>query len=276
MTAQGARVRAAGSRVSSSGTLRSLGRAGLIARGVIYIIVGALAVQIAFGKGGKEADRQGALQAVAQKPGGTVLLWLLAIGLAGMALWRFSEAIWGQSQPDGDKATKRLSSLARGVFYSIVCASTIAFTVGAGGPGSSDKKSQDWTGKAMHNVPGGRWIVLLAGIALVGIGIGIGVSAIRTKFEKKLKIHEMSPRVRKIVVTIGVIGKSTRALLYAAAGVFVAYAAITFDPKKAKGVDGTLRQFAHTPVGPWLLVLVALGLIIFGVYSFCEARWRRV
>jgi hypothetical protein len=276
MTAQGARVRAAGSRVSSSGTLRSLGRAGLIARGVIYIIVGALAVQIAFGKGGKEADRQGALQAVAQKPGGTVLLWLLAIGLAGMALWRFSEAIWGQSQPDGDKATKRLSSLARGVFYSIVCASTIAFTVGAGGPGSSDKKSQDWTGKAMHNVPGGRWIVLLAGIALVGIGIGIGVSAIRTKFEKKLKIHEMSPRVRKIVVTIGVIGKSTRALLYAAAGVFVAYAAITFDPKKAKGVDGTLRQFAHTPAGPWLLVLVALGLIIFGVYSFCEARWRRV
>jgi hypothetical protein len=276
MTAQGARVRAAGDQVSSKGTLRSLGRAGLIARGVIYMIVGALAVQIAFGKGGKEADRQGALQAVAQKPGGTVLLWLLAIGLAGMAIWRFSEAIWGQAQPDGDKATKRLSSAARGVFYSVVCASTVAFTIGAGGPGSSDKKSKDWTGKAMHDIPGGRWIVLLAGIGLVAIGIGIAVAAIRTKFEKKLKTGEMSPTVRKVVITVGVIGKSTRALVYAAAGVFVTYAAITFDPSKAKGIDGTLRQFAHTPAGPWLLVLVALGLITFGVYSFCEARWRRV
>jgi uncharacterized protein DUF1206 len=276
MTAQGARVRAAGSRASSSGALRALGRAGLAARGVIYIIVGALAFQIAFGKSGKEADRQGALQAVAQKPGGTVLLWLLAIGLAGMALWRFSEAVWGQSVPEGDKATKRLSSLARGVFYTVVCASTVAFTIGAGGPGSSDKKSKDWTGKAMHDLPAGRWIVLLVGLGLIAIGIGIAVSALRTKFEKKLNTHQMSPRVRKAVTTVGVIGKSTRALVYAAAGAFIAYAAITFDPGKAKGVDGTLRQFAHTPAGPWLLALVALGLITFGAYSFCEARWRRV
>jgi type IV secretory pathway VirB2 component (pilin) len=72
------------------------------------------------------------------------------------------------------------------------------------------------------------------------------------------------------------VGQSTRALIYAAAGVFLAYAAITYDPGKAKGVDGTLRQFTTTAVGPWLLVLVALGLIVFGIYSFCEARWRRI
>jgi hypothetical protein len=262
--------------VSSSGAFRALGRAGLAARGVIYIIVGVLAVQIAFGKGGKEADRQGALQTVARTPGGTVLLWLLAVGLAGMAIWRFSEAIWGQSVPEGDKATKRLSSLARGVFYTVVCASTVAFTVGAGGPGSSDKKSKDWTGKAMHDLPAGRWLVLIAGLGLVAIGVGIAVAALRTKFEKKLRTHEMSPGVRRAVTTVGVIGKSTRALVYAAAGGFIAYAAITFDADKAKGVDGTLRQFSHTGAGPWLLVLVAFGLIVFGVYSFCEARWRRV
>jgi hypothetical protein len=86
----------------------------------------------------------------------------------------------------------------------------------------------------------------------------------------------MSPGVRRAVTTVGVIGKSTRALVYAAAGGFIAYAAITFDADKAKGVDGTLRQFSHTEAGPWLLVLVAFGLIVFGVYSFCEARWRRV
>src|SRR3569833_3861965 len=91
-----------------------------------------------------------------------------------------------------------------------------------------------------------------------------------------LNTHLMSPRVRKAGTTVGGIGKSTRSLVYAAAGAFIAYAAISFDPGKAKGVDGTLRQFAHTPAGPWLLALVALGLIPFGAYSFCEARWRRV
>ncbi|MCW2860676.1 MAG: putative integral rane protein [Actinoallomurus sp.] len=277
MTAQGTRVRATGNRVSSSGAFRMLGRAGLAARGVIYILVGALAVQIAFGKsGGKEADRQGALQTVAQSPGGTLLLWLLAIGLAGMALWRFSEAIWGQSGPDGHKATKRLSSLARGIFYAVVCGSTVAFIIGAGGPGSSDKKSKDWSGKAMHDIPAGRWLVLLVGLGLIGGGIAIAVRAMKTKFEKKLNTHQMSPPVRKAVKTIGVVGLSTRAVIYAAAGVFLAYAGITFDPGKAKGVDGTLREFARTGAGPLLLVLMALGLIVFGLYSFCEARWRRV
>ena len=277
MTAQGARARAASNGVSTSSAFRVLGRAGLAARGVIYVLVGALAAQIAFGKsGGKEADRQGALQTVAQTPGGTILLWLLAVGLAGMALWRFSEVVWGQAGPDGHKATKRLNSLARGIFYTVVCASTVAFVIGAGGPGSSDKKSQDYSGKAMHDIPAGRWLVLLVGLGLIAGGIGIAVAAMKTKFEKKLNTHEMSPTVHKVVKALGVTGKTTRAVVYAAAGGFFAYAAIKFDAGKAKGVDGTLREFTHTPVGPWLLVLVALGLIVFGLYSFCEARWRRV
>jgi hypothetical protein len=254
-----------------------LSRSGLAARGVIYILVGSLAVQIALGgSGGKEADRQGALQTVAQTPGGTVLLWLLAVGLLGMTLWRLSEAIYGQPTQDGDKATKRLSSLGRAVFYGFVCSSTVAFILGTGGPGSSDKKSKDYTGKAMHDIPLGRWLVLLVGLGLVAGGIGIAVSAMKTKFEKKLNTHQMSPTTKKVVKILGVVGKSTRALVYAAAGVFLAYAAITYDPSKAKGVDGTLRSFAKTSVGPVLLILVAIGLVIFGIYSFCEARWRRI
>jgi hypothetical protein len=277
MTAQGARAAAAGNEVSTRSAIRVLGRAGLAARGVIYILVGALAAQIAFGKsGGKEADRQGALQTVAQTPGGTILLWLLAVGLAGMALWRFSEAVWGQAGADGHKATNRLNSLARGIFYAVVCASTVAFVIGAGGPGSSDKKSQDYSGKAMHDIPAGRWLVLLVGLGLIAGGIGIAIAAMKTKFEKKLNTHQMSPAVRKAVKALGVAGKTTRAVVYASAGAFFAYAAIKFDAGKAKGVDGTLREFTHTPVGPWLLVLVALGLIVFGLYSFCEALWRRV
>lgn len=275
MTVHNARVKLAGRQVSSSAPFRALARAGLAARGVIYILVGSIAVQIAFGKGGRQADRQGALQTVARTPGGTVLLWLLAIGLGGMALWRFSEAVYGQAGADGHKPAKRLSSLARGVFYTVVCSTTVAFVIGAGGPGSSDKKSKDLTGKAMHDVPFGRWLVVLAGLGLVAVAIGIAIRALRTKFEKKLQTHRMSPRVRTAVKALGVTGQTTRALVYAAAGVFLTYAGITYDPDKARGIDGTLRELSTTS-GPWLLVLVASGLIVFGLYSFCEARWRRI
>ncbi|MFL6054829.1 MAG: DUF1206 domain-containing protein [Actinoallomurus sp.] len=274
MTVHSAHVRAAGRRASNSTPFQFLARAGIAARGLTYLLIGYLAVRVAFGKGG-QADRQGALQTVAKTTGGTVILWLLAIGFAGMALWRFSEAVFGQTGPDGHKATKRLASLARGVFYTVVCATTVAFLIGSGGQSSSDQKSKDLTARAMHDIPGGRWLVLLVGIGFIAGGIGIAVGALRKNFEKQLKTEQMSARVRKAVEALGMVGRSTRALVFAAAGVFLGYAAITFDPGKAKGVDGTLREFASTSVGPWLLVLVAFGLVMFGLYSFCEARWRR-
>ncbi len=277
MTAQSAEVKAQGRRVRSSTPFRALSRSGLVARGAIYILIGSLAVQIAFGGAeGKEADRQGALQTVAKTPGGTILLWLLAVGLFGMAIWRLSEAVYGQPTEDGDKATKRLWSFTRAVFYGLVCSSTVAFIVGVGGPGSSDKKSKDYTGKAMHDIPLGRWLVLLAGLGLIAGGIGIAVSAVRAKFEKKLNTHQMSPATQKVVKVLGVVGKSARAIVYTLAGVFLAYAAVTYDPDKAKGIDGTLRSLTKSSIGPVLLVAVALGLVVFGIYSFCEARWRRV
>ena len=153
----------------------------------------------------------------------------------------------------------------------------MAFVIGAGGPGSSDKKSQDYSGKAMHDIPPGRWLVLLAGLGLIAGGVGIAVRGDADQVREEAQTRtEMSPPVRKVVKSLGVTGKTTRAVVYAAAGGFFAYAAIKFDAGKAKGMDGTLREFTHTPVGPWLLVLVALGLIVFGLYPFCEARWRRV
>lgn len=276
MTAPSARVQAAGRRASQSGPLQFLARGGLAARGVLYVLIGYLAIRIAFGKSGKAADRQGALQTVAQTSGGRAILWLLAVGFAGLAIWHFIEAVRGQPGPDGAKVGKRLASLARGIFYAAVCASTVAFVIGAGGPGSSDQKSKDYTGRVMHDVPAGRWLVLLVGLGFIAGGIRLAVAALRRNFERDLKTEQMSPPVRRVVETLGMVGRTTRAVVFAAAGVFLVYAAITFDPKKAKGVDGTLREFATTSVGPWLLVLVALGLVVFGLYCFCEARWRRL
>jgi hypothetical protein len=250
-------------------------RSGLVARGVNYMLIGLLAVQIGLGGNGKEADRTGALHAVAAHPGGTFVLWLLAVGFGGLSLWRLTEAAYGQAGPDGRKATKRLSSLARGIFYAFVCAGIVGFLLSVGGQSSTNEQSKDATATLMRHA-GGRWLVLLVGLVVVGAAVGIVMSAVRKKFVKHLKRGAMSRRTRKIVETLGTIGYSARGIVFGVVGVFLAVAAIQFDPKRSQGIDGALRKLATTPLGPWLLIAVALGLVIFGVYSCCEARWREV
>jgi Domain of Unknown Function (DUF1206) len=275
MTAR-SQMEATGRRVASSGLFRVLSSAGLAARGVIYLIVGVLAIEIATGRTGQEADRQGALRTVARTPFGTVLLWLLVVGFAGLTLLWLSEAVYGQPYRGGDTAAMRLASLARGIFYGVICAGTVGFIAGSGRQGSGDQKSQDLTATVMHDVPAGRWLVLLVGLGFVAGGTGVAVRGLQTRFEQPLDTHEMSRPVRLVIRALGVVGQAARAVVCVVAGVFLGYAAITYDPTKAKGLDGTLREFARTSAGPFLLLLVASGLIVFGVYSVCEARWRRV
>ncbi|MBW8484486.1 DUF1206 domain-containing protein [Actinomadura parmotrematis] len=263
-----------GHKVASSKWFHRFSRAGLVARGVIYLLVGWLALQIAFGDNGEQADKTGAMQTIAEKPGGTVMLWLVVIGFFGLAAWRFSEAAFGQPVADGDKATKRLASFGRGIFYTAGFIGMLSFVLGQGGK-SSNEQSQSWSAKAMGE-PGGRWLVLLVGLGFVAWGVGNIVGAVRRKFLKKLKTNEMSPTVEKVVKVLGIVGRASRGLVFGSVGAFLVNAAVQFDPKKAKGLDGTLREFAQTPAGPWLLVAVAIGVLIFGAYSFCEARWRKV
>lgn len=253
-----------------------LSRGGLVARGVLYLLVGWLAVRIGLGDGGgKEADRGGALQTVADNPGGSFVLWLLAAGFAGLALWQFSEARYGRPLPDGDSAFKRLTSLARGIVYLAGFAATVAFLLGHGGT-SSDQQSKTYTARAMAE-PGGRWLVLAVGAGFVVWGVVSLVNAARRAFLDELKTGQMNDEVRRrVVVPLGVAGNAARGLVGGAVGVFLAYSAITFDAGQAKGLDGTLREFAGTPAGRWGLVAVAAGLLLFGLYSFCEARWRKV
>jgi hypothetical protein len=266
-----------GARRAATGSAREgAARAGLTARGVIYVLVGLLALRIAFGdSGGRQADRGGALQEIATKPFGAVLLWALGVGLVGMALWRLSEAAFGSAGEDGGKAGKRLAAAGRCVFYAFVAYSVLAFAAGARGSGSGDRQSRDVTAKAL-GMPGGQWIVGVAGAGLVVAGGWIAVRAVMRKYHKHLKLAEMSRRVRRAVDTTGVGGGAARGAVFAGAGVFAVRAAVKYQPDQAKGMDGTLRSFAGTPMGPWLLVCVAAGLVLFGVFSFAMARWRRV
>ncbi|WP_020138665.1 DUF1206 domain-containing protein [Streptomyces sp. 351MFTsu5.1] len=264
-------------RAARGSVTKGAARVGFTARGVIYLLVGVLALQIAFGDGKRQADRGGALATLADKPFGSVVLWALGIGLAGMALWRLSEALFGAAGPDGRKAGKRLMSAGRFLFYAFVAYSVLSFAAGSGsdGSGSSDKQSKDVTARVLE-WPGGQWIVGVAGVGVAVAGVWIAGRALMRSFHDKLKLHEMSPRVRKLVDVTGVGGGAARGVVFAAAGAFAVRAAVDYEPDKAKGLDDTLRSFVDTPLGPWLLVLVAAGLVLFGVFSFAMARWRRV
>ncbi|GAA3998787.1 DUF1206 domain-containing protein [Streptomyces plumbiresistens] len=262
-------------RVAKGSAGEGAARAGLTARGVIYLLVGVLALQIAFGDGKRQADRGGALAELADQPFGAALLWALGIGLVGMALWRLSEVLFGSVGPDGRKARKRLLSAVRCAFYTFVAYSVLSFAAGSGGSGSSDEQSKDVTARLLE-VPAGQWLVGGAGAGIAVAGVWIAVRAALRKYHDKLRLGQMSLRTRRLVDVTGVAGGVARGAVFAVAGAFAVRAAVDYEPDKAKGLDDTLRSFADTPLGPWLLVCVAAGLVLFGLFSFAMARWRRV
>src|ERR1700733_9832440 len=252
-------------RASNSRAAQWLARAGLTARGVIYVLIGWVAILIAIGHTSHAADQQGALQLLAGKPYGLVSLWLLAIGFAAYALWRLSEAAFGVVG-EGNGAGPRLKSLGRAVVYAFFA--VLTFKVISGTAHNQERQQQDLTAKAMQHT-GGQWLVVIIGLVLV-------VQGFRRTFMKLLQTNRMSPRTRKIVEWLGVIGTVARGVVFALAGVLVIEAAVTHKAAKSGGIDKALLTLRNQPFGEVLLFLAALGLLIFGVYGLCEARWRRV
>ncbi|MFZ3494104.1 DUF1206 domain-containing protein [Streptomyces sp. 5.8] len=272
-----AQAKAQGQRVADSRALEVMSRVGLSARGVIYVLVGLLAVQIGFGgSSGKEADRSGAVRTIGEQPFGRALLWALVVGLAAMALWRLSEAAFGQAGEGGGKWIRRLGSLGLAVFYTVISIGVVQTALVGGSPGSrgGNETSKEYTARVL-NWPAGRVLVGVVGAVLVIVGVVIVVRSLMRKFEENLRTGEMSPPTRRIVAGLGIVGGVACGVVAAMAGLFVLLAAVRFDAGRAKGLDETLRSFADTPAGPVLLIAAAVGLLVFGLYSFCEARWRK-
>lgn len=268
-------TRSSGRRAANSKALRWLARAGFGARGAMYIIVGWIAVQVAFGHSGQQADRTGALHEIGATPVGGVLLWLLVIGFIGMALWRLSEAVYGSPGSGEQKAGPRLAALGRAIVYAVIAYGVLKYALGTGGPQSSNKQSVDLTATLLK-YPGGQVLVVVIGLALVGGGAYLAYSAWQEKFRKDLVLGRLPGRTRRIVEWLGKFGGMARGAVFITVGIFLVVAAVQAKPQQAKGVDSALRTLASTPLGPWLLVLVAIGLIMFGLFSFCQARWRRL
>jgi hypothetical protein len=255
--------------------MAGLARAGLAARGVLYLLIGIIAIEIAFGNSHQQADRTGALRLLAATPFGSLLLWLLVAGFAAMMIWRLSEAIWGAAGQDGHKTTTRLAALGKAALYGAIGFGVLKDVLGLGAPASSNTQSQDLTATALR-YPGGQVAVAIAGGVIVIAGVVMMYKSWQGRFLQTLRFGRASARTRTVVTRLGQIGGVARGAVFITIGVFLAIAAIEAKPAQAKGIDSALRVFAHTPLGPWLLVLVAAGLVVFGAFSCCEARWRKV
>jgi hypothetical protein len=249
-----------------------LSRAGFVARGLIYAIIGILAFKLAIGHGGKVTNQQGALHTVAHQPFGKVLLTLLAIGLGGYALWRFVRAAIGHGPEGSDSGFDRLSAAGSGLAYGALFVLAVEILIGSGGSSTTPSKAAS----GVLGWPAGTWIVGLAGAGMVGVALYQGYRAVSLDFLKDTKTEEMSPTVRTWITRAGVVGHLARMIVFGMIGIFLVKAAIDYNPSAAVGLDGALAKLAHHSYGPLLLGIVSAGLIIFGVYSLCDARYRRI
>ena len=247
-----------------------LARAGLAARGTVYLLIGVLALLVARGSSGQKVDQKGALAELLSHAHGSVLVVLLAIGFFGYAVWRLSEAAFGVTG-EPDSAGPRLKSAVRGVAYLVLTFTAVSALAGSRTSQSSQQRSL--TAEVMSHT-GGRFLVVVVGLAIVAAGFAMVVEGVRLTFMRFFRA--VPPGVRRVVVHLGRVGTIGRGAVFGVIGVLVVSAAWTFDPDKAGGFDTAFRTLLSQPFGQVLGIVAALALVAFGVYGFAEARWRRV
>lgn len=271
MTASGV-AREAGADAAGSAPLRLLITVGLMAFGVVHLLVGWLALQIAFGSGGSgEADQQGALSTLAGQPFGAVLLWITAIGLLALVVWQGLEAAIGHRTVDDQKKRllRRLGSAARAVVYAALAVAAIRTVTGSGSSGG-DSKQEGLTAQLL-GMGFGRFLVGALGLVVLVVAGRQVHKGITRKFTR-----DLSGGVSAGVVRLGQIGYIAKGIALAVVGGLFVWAAVTYDPAKAGGMDDALRTVHDAPFGAVLLAVLALGVIAFGIYCFAWARHPRI
>lgn len=249
-------------------------RAGYVAYGLVYLLIGWLALRLAWGDREGSADATGALHTLAKQPLGRALLVVVAIGLLALAVWQGFEAAVGCRQYDDSKRTrKRIAAGGKAIAFAAIGVSALKVTAGAG---ASSTKSEQKAASGVLALPGGQVLVLVGAAVIVVIGVVTVVQGIKRSFEEQLDTGAMSPGTRSTVSTIGMIGYAARGVAFVLIGVLLGYAAVTADPKKANGLDGALHTVLGQPFGRYLLTVVAIGLAAAGVFAFAQARYQKL
>jgi hypothetical protein len=255
-----------------------LARTGLVAKGLSFGLVGALAIDLAVGGGGKATSREGALAQLSHHSFGKVALIALACGFAAYAIWRFVQAF--AEEPDHDEGelkvwTKRGGYVGRGLIYAGLTFSTVKIVTGSGARQSQNARAHH-SAAVVLSWPGGTWIVGAVGLAIIGAGVWNLYRGLSRSFEDRWRIGGLSPAWRRWGGRAGVAGHIARFVVFGLIGVFVTKAAVDYNPKDAIGLDGALQKLAHASYGPYLLGVTAAGLVAYGIYCLVDARLRDV
>jgi hypothetical protein len=246
-------------------------RAGLVAKGSLYAIVGLLAGQLAAGDLGNDASQQGAMRSVAQQPFGGATLTILAVGLAGYALWRLRQAFAPPTASSLPTWLLRAAMIVRALLYlgfAFLAGAEVAGAVGGG-------EHEESTTAAVLALPGGVVLVVAVGCAIVVVGLVQFREAWTCGFRQHLDLSSVTTATRRLIEWTGRAGHAARGFVFCIAGGFLVRAALRAEPDEGVGLDGALREVVEAPAGPWMLVAIAAGLVLYGGFCLLQARFAR-
>jgi Domain of Unknown Function (DUF1206) len=257
-----------------SDILKRGARVGLVAYGVVHLLIAWIALQVAW-TGGGNASSGGALKTLAAQPFGQTMLWITTAGLAALVVWQLATALWGfQSERGSDRVRKRIGSAGRVVVYAALAASAAKVAAGSGGSSGSDSKEQTLTARMM-SAPTGRLLVAAVGIAILVIAARQVHRGLSESFTHDLEPDATSGSSGPMILTLGRTGYVAKGVAIGVVGVLFGWAALSYDPQKAGGLDAALKTVRDQPFGPYLLTLIALGLAAFGLFCFAWSRYAR-
>ncbi len=255
---------------ANSRAFEMVARGGYAVSGLLHVLIGVIALQLAFGSVG-EADVSGAVASLASQPAGPFLLWACFAACAALAVWQLSNAIFGyRRDPDG-KITKRLSAVGQAIVFAALASTLISFVVGKGQ--NSRESSSDVTVTLMK-APFGMFLLIAVGAGIAITGIVFAVRGFRQTFKKDISLSSASS-VRKFQLGVGVVGYVAKGIALFLVGLLVVIATVRAQPEQSTGLDGSLKALKEQPYGPYLLAAVALGLIAYGLFLMVKAKTLR-
>ncbi len=263
------KVSRAARQAENSDALELVIKAGLVAYGVVHLLIGWLALQIAFGEKAKQASGTGALEYLARQPLGSVLIWVVAIGMLALVLWRLLEAWQVVRDEDGaDQVKGSVPQLFKGIVYAVLAWSALQVALGSSSGGSG---TDSLTAKLL-GMPAGQLVVGAIGLAIVGYGLYYVYQGWSDSFLEKLDGRPQSSEVSAAYRWVGKAGHLGKGVSIGVIGVLFTYAAITHDADKSAGLDQALQKIVQQPFGQVLLALVAVGIACYGVFAIARAR----